>query len=206
MRFWAFLLLAGCGAAAPEVDAPVVQINPTDEADTPPPTGMPAPFDADRPITVYRIAKGAKVTGGPPGLPPELMEAAQQTMRELAGSGLLPPGLTVTPTIAAPLDPAWTEAGFVAVQSHVIEDPAMRAQLRRIFGRPTNYVSSDAECFEPSMLVRFGDEGQVAVSLPCNRAVARGFPWPHPHDGLGEETRHWLEAFHGSLFGVAPPG
>lgn len=166
---------------------------------------MPAPFDLDRPVTVYRVAKGAGVTGLPPDFPPELRELAHQTMRQLAGSGMLPQGLDVAPVAGPPLEPAWTEAGYAVVQKRVIADPAMRAQLRRIFGRATNYQASDAACFEPSLVVTIGDGHQVAVSLPCHRAAAKGFAWPHPDDGLTNETRRWLEALHGSLFGVAPP-
>lgn len=201
MRFWAPLLLAGCGSAAPKTEAHLVQIGPAGTSEeTSPPTGMPAPFDVDRPVMVYRIVKATPLSE-PRALLPGPREFGQETLAALETSGVLPPALNAAPFPPPPLEPSWLETGYTAVQKRVIEDPALRARLRRIFGRAGNFVAADVACFEPSMLFTFGDD-RVAVSLPCNRATAQGFAWPHADDGIGEEARHWLESFHGSLFGA----
>ncbi len=190
-----------------------------------------SPFNqlAQAPITVYRLQNyqdqtAATATPTPattgtqiiPGLPipipPEFQPQVQQAQSMICG--FLPPGSPgCTPagaTPAMPTTPAVQNAplfeGYRIIGQAQVMDSKLHDELIDIFGYDKNFGTKKSPCMFPELGVSFGAGGaqppaDVLVSFSCNQVQARNFPWPHPDNGLQDDTVKKLSAVIQKLFG-----
>jgi hypothetical protein len=193
--------------------------------------GSPAaPFNqlAESPVTVYRLqnyqdqpvatatpATPAPGTGGSliPGLPipPEFQPQVQQAQQMICG--FLPPGSPgCTPggsTTPMPTTPAVQNApmfqGYRIIGQAQVMDTKMRSDIIDIFGYEKSFGPKKSPCMFPELGLSFGAGGaqtaDVLVSFSCNQVQARNFAWPHPDNGMKDETVKKLSAIIQKLFG-----
>ena len=188
-----------------------------------------APFDGldDAQVTILKLQAPVQATPVPgmagglgsliPGLniPPEMEQAAKQTIEALQQQGIIPPGLipgvgaqpgTAQPQMQAyPNDPQWV----IADQRPVV-DKKLRDELLDMFGDSDSFNDQRGNCWYPGMAVSFMSATtpqpvDVVISLSCNQAVGYGFQWPHKQSGLTQETHSKLTGIYQSMFGPVPP-
>lgn len=137
-----------------------------------------------------------------PGLPPEIMQMAQQALpglQALLPPGLLPPGMMPGAAPAAPPAPPppdaprfpMTQPNFRILGQAQVMDPALREELGKLFGDEDNFQAEHAPCMYAEMGISFSSGGppnDMVISLSCHQVQARSFAWPHPNQGLKSET------------------
>ena len=192
--------------------------------------GSPAaPFNTlqESPITVFRLqnyqeaaaATPAATPGttttpslipGLPGIPfptefqPQVQQAQQMICQFLppGSPGCTPAGTTATPTTPA-VQSAPQFYGYRIIGQAQIMDPDLRKQVIDIFGYEKSFGSKKSPCLFPELGMSFG-QGQTAdvlVSFSCNQVQARNFSWPHPDNGMTEDTVKKLSGVIQKLFG-----
>jgi len=181
-----------------------------------------APFDTlkNTNVTAFRlenfeppppVAGAAAPTpqqGMIPGLPPEIVQMAQQALpglQALIPPGLLPPGMLqgvgqqAAPPPPAPDAPRFpmTQPNFRILGQAQVMDPDLRDQLAKLLGDPGNFQAEHAPCMYAEMGLSFSSGGppnDMVISFSCNQVQARSFAWPHPNQGLKSDTVKQLDA------------
>jgi hypothetical protein len=157
----------------------------------PPPPGAPGPQQ-----------------GMIPGLPPEIVQMAQQALpglQALIPPGLLPPGMMQgmgQPQAAPPPPPdaprfPMAQPNFRILGQAQVLDPDLREQLGKLFGDSSNFQAEHAPCMYAEMGLSFSSGGppnDMVISFSCNQVQARSFAWPHPNQGLKSDTVKQLDA------------
>lgn len=143
-----------------------------------------------------------------PGLPPEIVQMAQQALpglQALIPPGLLPPGMlqgmgqqaqAAPPPPDAPRFPM-TQPNFRILGQAQVMDPDLREQLGKLFGDAGNFQPEHAPCMYAEMGLSFSSGGppnDMLISFSCNQVQARSFAWPHPNQGLKSDTVKQLDA------------
>lgn len=193
--------------------------------------GSPAaPFNqlAESPVTVYRLQNyqdqpvattpttpapgtvGSIIPGLP--IPTEFQPQVQQAQQMICG--FLPPGspgcAAAGATPAVPTTPAVQNTpqfeGYRIIGQAQVMDTNLRGQLIDIFGYDSSFTAKKSPCLFPEFGFSFGAGGaqppaDVLVSFSCNQVQARNFAWPHPDNGLKDDTVKKLSAIIQKLFG-----
>lgn len=180
-----------------------------------------APFDTLKTanVTMFRLqnvelpppappgaAAGTPQQGMIPGLPPEVMQWAQQAQQALPGlQALLPPGLIppgMIPGMSQPAAPPpppppdaprfpMSQPNFKILGQAQVMDSDLREQLGKLLGDSDNFQAEHGQCMYPEMGLSFSSGGppnDMLISFSCNQVQARSFAWPHPNQGLKPET------------------
>jgi len=203
-------------------------------------SSLAPPFDTlpDSNLTAFRLqnyeppaqaaapaATGATAQPGAiPGIPPEIMQWAQQGaagLQQFLPPGLIPPNLLpgATPGAAAPAAVPTPVAenvprfpnrpdGFRILSQTPVIDEGLKEELAEILGDEDNFSDQHASCMYAELGLSFSagspQTNDVLVSFSCNQvAAAGGFAWPHPSVGMKPETVSKLADVAGRLF---PPG
>jgi hypothetical protein len=196
------------------------------------------PFDTlpDSNLTAFRLQNyeppaqaQAPAAGTPaqpgaiPGIPPEIMQWAQQGaagLQQFLPPGLIPPGMlpggagaaaapaiTPAPVETVPRFPNRPDGFRILSQTQVI-DEGLKESLAELLGDEDNFHDEHASCMYAELGLSF-TSGQpqpndVLISFSCNQvAAAGGFAWPHPSVGMTPDMVSSLAEVAGKLF---PPG
>jgi hypothetical protein len=174
-----------------------------------------APFDTlkNANVSAFRLqnyeppaaAQAAATTGSViPGLPPEIMQMAQQALpglQQFLPPGLIPPNLLQGGIAAAPAPVQQQDAprfpmsqpNFRILNQAQVLDPDLKDQLAKLLGDPDSFQADHANCLYAEMGISFtnqmgGQPNDLLISFSCNQVEARSFPWPHPNRGLKPDT------------------
>jgi hypothetical protein len=167
------------------------------------------PFDTLKTsnLTAFRLqnyepppsATPAAPGAGLPGLPPEIMQWAQQGaqgLQSLLPPGLLPPGmLGAQPGAPAAAAPATDQTprfhGFRILGQTQVIDESLKDQLAKILGDKDNFDNNHASCMYAEMGLSFsagGPPNDLLISFSCNQVNAASFAWPHSATGMKPKT------------------
>jgi hypothetical protein len=127
---------------------------------------------------------------------------AQQALpgiQALLPPGLLPPGMIPGAAAAAPPPPPPPDAprfpmqqpNFRILGQAQVMDSELREELGKLFGDPDNFQANHAPCMYAEMGLSFSSGGppnDMVISISCHQVQARSFAWPHPNQGLKDET------------------
>jgi hypothetical protein len=144
-----------------------------------------------------------------PGLPPEIVQMAQQALpglQALIPPGLLPPGMMQgMGQAAAPPPPPPPDAprfpmsqpNFRILGQAQVLDPDLREQLGKLLGDSDSFQADHAQCMYAEMGLSFstgGPPNDMLISFSCQQVQARSFAWPHQNQGLKPDTVKQLDA------------
>lgn len=181
-----------------------------------------APFDTlkNANVVAYRLqnyepppAQANAVPGAIPGLPPQILQWAQQAapaLQQMIPPGLIPPGLIpgLSAVGAAPVQDAPRFHGFRILEQAPVVDGKLREQLGELFGDEDSFKSQHANCMYAEMGLSFSTNpgappNDVLISFSCEQMQGFNFVWPHPTNGLTPDTVKSLSEVVGRLFPVA---
>lgn len=152
---------------------------------------------------------------GLPGMPPEIMQWAQQGaagLQQFLPPGLLPPGLlggAATTTPAATTTVArfpMTTPNFRILGQTTVMDQDLKEDLAKLFGKEGNYDNVGSACMYAELgftWQNMGQEQDLLVSFSCNQVQGRGMAWPFPATGMSPGMVKELTALAQKVF---PPG
>lgn len=177
-----------------------------------------APFDTLKSanVSAFRLqnyeppaaATAAPAAGGAgaiPGIPPEIMQMAQQALpglQQFLPPGLIPPNLlqggaapAPTPQVQqqdAPRFPM-SQPNFRILSQAQVLDPDVKEELAKLLGDADNFQAEHANCLYAEMGISFtnamgGQPNDLLISFSCHQVEARSFPWPHSNRGLKPDT------------------
>lgn len=158
-----------------------------------------APFDTLKSanVTAFRLQnyepppQAAAAPGLIPGLPPQILQWAQQAapaLQQMIPPGLIPPGLIPglpgTPGAATTQD-APRFHGFRILEQVAVIDQGLKEQLGELLGEEDSFQAQHANCLYAEMGLSFSANpaappNDVLVSFSCNQVQGYNFVWPHP--------------------------
>lgn len=179
-----------------------------------------APFDTlkNANVIAYRLqnyepppAQAATQPGVIPGVPPQILQWAQQAapaLQQMIPPGLIPPGLIPgLPGVAGttPAQDAPRFHGFRILQQAPVIDVALKEQLGELFGEEDSFKSQHAPCMYAEMGLSFSTNpsappNDVLISFSCEQMQAYNFVWPHPNTGITPDTQKALAEVVSRLF------
>jgi hypothetical protein len=185
-----------------------------------------APFDTLKSanVTAFRLQNyepppaTAAAPGVIPGLPPQILQWAQQAapaLQQMIPPGLLPPGL-IPGLPGAPGAPTAQDAprfhGFRILEQVPVIDQGLKEQLGELLGDEDSFQTQHANCLYAEMGLSFSSNpaappNDVLVSFSCNQLQGHNFVWPHPSTGMTSETVKTLSEVVAKIFpvGVGAP-
>lgn len=179
-----------------------------------------APFDTLKSanVTAFRLQnyeppqqQAATGVGAIPGLPPQILQWAQQAapaLQQMIPPGLIPdgliPGLSGTGGTAAGQD-APRFHGFRILEQVAVIDQGLKEQLGELLGEEDSYQTQHANCLYAEMGLSFSNNpaapsNDVLVSFSCNQVQGYNFVWPHPKTGMTSETVKTLSEVVAKIF------
>jgi hypothetical protein len=178
-----------------------------------------APFDTlkNANVVAYRLQnyeppapQAGAVPGVIPGLPPQILQWAQQAapaLQQMIPPGLIPPGLIPgLPGIGvAPVQEAPRFHGFRILEQAPVIDVSLKEQLGELLGEEDSFKSQHAPCMYAEMGLSFSTNpsappNDVLISFSCEQMQAYNFVWPHPNTGITPDTTKALSEVVSRLF------
>ena len=178
-----------------------------------------APFDTLKHsnVVAYRLQNyeppAAAAAPGVPGLPPQILQWAQQAapaLQQMLPPGLIPPGLIPgVPGIggAPPPQDGPRFHGFRILEQAPVVDVGLKEELGELMGDEDSFQAQHANCLYAEMGLSFtttpgAPPNDVLISFSCNQMQAHNFIWPHATTGMTSESVKTLSEVVARLFPV----
>lgn len=178
-----------------------------------------APFDTLKSanVTAFRLqnyeppTQTAATPGAIPGLPPQILQWAQQAapaLQQMIPPGLIPPGLI--PGLPGATGTATTQDaprfhGFRILEQVPVIDQGLKEQLGELLGEEDSFQTQHANCLYAEMGLSFSmnpaaPPNDVLISFSCNQVQGYNFIWPHPTTGMTSDSVKTLSEVVAKIF------